>query len=200
MKEKLRAHLQSMKSDPKARRQGIILALLLAGLVGVGCKYLLPSVLGPADAAAASDGPASLDMPPLVRPAMPRPGRIVTVTWPQTLQRDLFDVDRSAYAPVVDGTHTGTGAGPAAGPAPPAGAENPAQALPADPAHMTVAQVRKQASALRLQCVIMGNTPQALIGEGTYTVGQKVEGFTIKKIEPRRVVLELNGIDVDLKL
>lgn len=58
--------------------------------------------------------------------------------------------------------------------------------------------VREAAQRLRLQSVVMGQTPHAVINGQVLSPGQRIEGFVLQEVSPRQVVLERDGIIIRL--
>ena len=59
---------------------------------------------------------------------------------------------------------------------------------------------REAAEAIELQGVMLGKTPRALINGELRQEGDSVGGFRIRRIEARRVIVEKNGVAVQLAL
>ena len=53
---------------------------------------------------------------------------------------------------------------------------------------------------LRLQSILHGKVKSCMVNNALYTEGQKVEGFTIDKIEPRRVIVRSDVFRFELKM
>ncbi len=51
-----------------------------------------------------------------------------------------------------------------------------------------------------LQSTILGERPRAVINGTTVAPGQRIKGFEVKGVMPRRVVLEMNGVEVYLDM
>jgi hypothetical protein len=98
----------------------------------------------------------------------------VAIDWPRTLQRDLFDA--------TDLLPKGM---PALEPV----------ARPND-SEISQAVLAKAKQAIRLQGVISGPTPMALINGRSFGVNDLVEGFIVVGIEHNQVVLERDGVRV----
>jgi hypothetical protein len=115
------------------------------------------------------------------------PGRpVVRVELPRTLDRDLFALDARYY---------------------------PSKAAPDVPAVVVVpdnksgpqmTDVQQQAlsasRSLALQTTILGDRPRAVINGQVLAPGERINGFTLKKVMPRGVILEWNGIEVRLEM
>jgi hypothetical protein len=53
---------------------------------------------------------------------------------------------------------------------------------------------------LNLQSIVHGKTKACMVNNTLYTEGQKVEGFTVEKIEPQRVVVRSDVFRFELKM
>jgi hypothetical protein len=59
--------------------------------------------------------------------------------------------------------------------------------------------LRLQAAQLKVQSTVMSATPKALINGELVGVGDVVASFRVSKIEPRRIVVEREGIKLELR-
>jgi len=59
--------------------------------------------------------------------------------------------------------------------------------------------LRLQAAQLKVQSTVMGASPRALINGELVGVGDVVASFRVSKIEPRRIVVEREGIKLELR-
>lgn len=118
----------------------------------------------------ASAGTAS---EPPVAPTTNAPApQMIAVTWPLDVPRDPFQ----EIHPQLSQAH-GVEARPSAG------------------------DLYQQAAQLiHLQGIITSREPMVMINGTLHRRGQLVHGFRIKEIHSRRVVLERNGIDIELRL
>jgi len=62
-----------------------------------------------------------------------------------------------------------------------------------------VANLRKQAEQLKVQSTVMGASPKALINGEFVGVGSVVASFRVTKIEARRIVVEREGIRLEVR-
>ena len=62
-----------------------------------------------------------------------------------------------------------------------------------------VANLRKQAEQLKVQSTVMGASPKALINGEFVGVGSVVASFRVTKIEARRIVVEREGIKLEVR-
>ena len=62
-----------------------------------------------------------------------------------------------------------------------------------------VENIRSQAAKLRVQSTLMGASPKALVNGELVGVGDVVASFRVSKIEPRRIVVEREGIKLEIR-
>lgn len=60
--------------------------------------------------------------------------------------------------------------------------------------------IRDKARALQLQSIMFGAVPTAMINGEVVRTGNLVEGFRILKIEPRRLIVERQGIELAISM
>jgi hypothetical protein len=63
-----------------------------------------------------------------------------------------------------------------------------------------VENLRLQAAQLKVQSTVMGASPRALINGELVGVGGVVASFRVAKIEARKIVVEREGIKLELRL
>src|SRR5688500_10396246 len=63
-----------------------------------------------------------------------------------------------------------------------------------------VENLARQASQLRLQSTIMGASPKAVIDGDLVGEGDVVASFRVLKIEPRRIIVEREGIKLEIQM
>jgi hypothetical protein len=63
-----------------------------------------------------------------------------------------------------------------------------------------VENLARQASQLRLQSTIMGAAPKAVIDGGLVGEGDVVASFRVLRIEPRRIIVEREGIKLEIQM
>jgi hypothetical protein len=63
-----------------------------------------------------------------------------------------------------------------------------------------LANMRTEAEKLKVQSTMMGASPKALINGELVSEGDVVASFRVSKIEPRRIVLEREGIKLEKRL
>jgi hypothetical protein len=109
--------------------------------------------------------------------------KVVEFTPPESWSRDLFVVDTGRYA-----RNPKNEVKPVAKSDP-----QPSDEL------LESTVVKKAAAGLTLQTTMLGgDKPRAMIDGQVIEQGQQIRGFTLKKVESRWVVLEMNGIEVEL--
>jgi hypothetical protein len=180
MKEQIRQAIEVLKHDK--RKLGAIVALLALGLLLWG-RLMLKQVprtalAKPSDKTLVAGNGGGL-MRSLTR-------KTIEVDLPENLTRDPFQIDPSAFPKV----------------------EKPAESLPtaksevkpADVKPDAASLVRQAASGLALQTTILGDTPRALINGQLLAPGEKIRGFELKKVMPREVILEMNGVELRLEM
>lgn len=116
----------------------------------------------------------------------------VTGLWPSVvlhgrldLHRDLFRFHKDRYPGFEAASHE-------------VQPEKSRTDLPDDNARIEA--VREWANTLVLQAAIVGEHPRAMINSQVYRLGDKINGFTIRRVEARLVVLEDQGIEIHLPL
>ncbi|MHB1156695.1 MAG: hypothetical protein ACYC26_07635 [Phycisphaerales bacterium] len=60
--------------------------------------------------------------------------------------------------------------------------------------------VQAQAKSLALQSTLLGDVSRAMISGNLLEVGQSIQGFTLKEVRSRAVVLEKDGVQVILEM
>jgi hypothetical protein len=63
-----------------------------------------------------------------------------------------------------------------------------------------IENLQLQAMQLRLQSTVMGATPRALLNGDMVREGDVVASFRVLKIEPRRIVVEREGIKLEIPM
>jgi hypothetical protein len=63
-----------------------------------------------------------------------------------------------------------------------------------------VENLQQQASQIRLQSTMMGATPRAVINGDMVGEGDVVASFRVLKIEPRRIIVEREGIKLEIQM
>lgn len=63
-----------------------------------------------------------------------------------------------------------------------------------------IANLKREASRLRLSKIVIGPPPAALLNDELVEEGSVVASFRVLKIEPRRIVVEREGIRLDVPL
>lgn len=173
-----------MATDPgtramqaKRRKQWMLLAVLAVVAVAIGAVRFAQSVPSPATAS-----PNTASTPTATSDRDPADASLAfEVTWPVELERDLFAWER--VFPAVE---------------PPETEPIEAEAVEQTP---DAAAVRAEAErTVKLQAIIFGEEPIAMINGQVWRQGQTIEGFHITRIESRRLVLRKHGVEVVLEL
>jgi hypothetical protein len=183
----------AVKSEKK--KIAIALALLVVGAVLWGRMYYFksapaaaqgqtPEAADPAgqDSTAASAGAVTPAQASAVRAA-------VTVVLPGELNRDLFAIN-AGYYPTKPSPNL-----PVIIPVSPNSSTRPVD----DHERMAQQQALAAKAGLVLEFTLMGSKPRAKISGQMLAVGEKINGLTIRHVFDRKVVLEMNGIEVALE-
>lgn len=109
----------------------------------------------------------------------------VEVALPVTVKRDLFSFDANPYRRPLVPQEEATGPNPG-----PEGADEASR----------LAAVKDAAGRLRLESVMMGGSPHALINGVAVAPGEQIEGFTLLRVSDRNVLLKKNGFVIRLKM
>ena len=110
----------------------------------------------------------------------------VLVELPAGVTRDLFRPTGSLYRP--SGEDAGDDAGRAKS------ADHSADDT------LRIEEARRAARDLHLQSTLLGDRPSAWINNQLIRVGEKVDGFTLKKVTARSVVVEIDGVLIRLDM
>ncbi|MBN8644769.1 MAG: hypothetical protein J0L61_05945 [Planctomycetes bacterium] len=202
MKRRVRELVVILRADPK--RAGV-LGVLAVVLTVVSVRAMIAG--GPSRASAASkDGTARTTAEALAAGAgvaaalEKRTGRIVTAPTPPAELRDVFRLDAAAFPQPsqvkAETSQVAEKSGVAV-------AENPEEAALRERAALE-ARVAKEASLLRLRGTLLGSNPTAVIETPAdrrsvvVTPGQEVLGFTLIEVKASGVVLEKEGVRVEI--
>ncbi len=174
----LAAHL---RADPRKSAVLVVLTLVLAVLY---VRWLWPGA-GPEQIEAAgipAASPTGGQSPSRAGPgaAGPTPPRmLISTPLVRELTGDPFALDLQRY---------------------PAGREEPADRSQPPAPVMFEDPVEAAARTLTLQSTMCGPAPLACINGEFIKPGQRVNGFVLERVEPTRVVLERDGVKVELYL
>ncbi len=207
---------EAVRQDPK--KAGILGVLVLV-LVIATVRWLLPGG-GPAAAKAALTPPPT----PATTVNAARGSRSTaaartasgpTRTWLKTplqdVSRNLFAI-RHEYFPQAQRTSDSVANGPGAAGGPPTFWDSlqKSRDQAADQKRrreILVENLQREAAKLRLQSTVMGPEPQAIIGGSLVREGDSVAAsdaasiqFRVLKIEARRVVIEREGIKLEVRM
>jgi hypothetical protein len=174
--------VKTLKSDRKK-------ALLLGGMVAVGMllwgRLLLKQVPRTATAVpdvAAEVSGSDLDLEALAAVAEGRP--VVRLELPTAPDRDLFEINPSHYNRTAASDN----------------ADLEPNNRPGVSDDQEQRQLARLASGLRLQSVVLGTHPRAMINGRMLEVGQQIDGFTLLELDLRTAVLEIDGQRVRLRM
>lgn len=176
----IRQAIELLSKDRK--KLGLVIALMAMGLLLWGRLMLkqVPrtAVAKPAAVAAAGEGaPAAVAF---------ASRKTVRVDLPDSLSRDPFQIDPTGY-PRVEKPEVIKVA-------------EKSVAKPVDEKSDAAALVAKAAHGLSLQTTILGDAPRALINGQLLAPGDKIRGFELKRVMPREVILEMNGVELRLEM
>lgn len=164
------------RADP--RKTALLIMLVVVMLV----VYVRMFVKGVSVGAAVAGAEPSVVLPPAGpgRPAVTHPDRLPLPEMPaRELQGDPFAVDLERYPPAPQGKKDDAGA--------------------VVSGH-TDDSVREQAESLALQSTLCGPAPIACISGQFLRPGQQINGFVLQRVEPTRVILQREGVQVTLLL
>ena len=109
----------------------------------------------------------------------------IEVALPVSVKRDLFSFDANPYRRPLLSQEEPTGPNP--------GLEGTDEAS-------RLAAVKESAGRLRLESVMMGGSPHALINGVAVAPGEQIEGFTLLRVSDRNVLLRKDGFVIRLKM
>jgi hypothetical protein len=192
-------------AGPSARRSRrgtkfTLANLVLAGLfaAGIGCVYLLHLRAGPAVASAAQQlNETQVDTALVQLGAMAadaKAGRtrtrdLVASFYSQARQRQI-PIERLKGNPFAYAPPQRAAAGAAAADDQPAPRTDPYAARAAEEAARELARAMDDVKKLRLQSVLSGGRPTAMISNSLLSEGQQIAGWTVVSIKPQQVTLQ----------
>jgi hypothetical protein len=178
-------------------------SLILTGLfaAGIVCLYLLGSGKGPATASASQqtiqlevDSALSrMNKSPLTDPNTQRAAEVVSPFYDRAKRRQV-PLGEVRGNPFILDAIAGLGG---------TNAKSQGQAPPSntDGQSLRLTKALKDAEQLRLHAVIIGTSrPTAVISNNLVSEGQQISGWTVKKIEARKVVLAFESHTYALEL
>jgi hypothetical protein len=190
-------------STPQTQSKGLKLGaekkklLVLGGMVAVGLllwgRLLIQQVPrtavadNPQVAQGETNGDAPAEAGETLAAAPVKPVQRVSVELPTTLSRDLFTLDAGRYTRV-----------PQEEPVFQPVVEKSAPQSTDD--NRTRVTTPTQAVSLVLQTTILGESPRAMINGQVLKPGQKIGGYTLRRVMPRQVILEMNGVELRLEM
>jgi hypothetical protein len=199
--------LTAVRNDPQ---KAGILTVLVAILVVLQIRLQMSEEdAGPARAAA-NTAAGGADNPPRFgavvsetrAPARPLDGAAALRAWIETpaapLTRNLFEVDLEKFP--HDGSRVQTTNKDVVGFWDELAKSLVFRADVKKERQILVENLARQASQLRLQSTIMGASPKAVIDGGLVGEGDVVASFRVLRIEPRRIIVEREGIKLEIQM
>ncbi len=167
------------------RKLSLVVVLLLIGLLLWGRLILTKDVPRTAVAdpvATSAEAGTAAETAPVVAAVRP----VVHLTLTDQVERDLFELDPQRFPTTEHETDSGVN-----------GTDEENDTAP----NRRVQRVGAEAAeALSLQSTLQGAEPLALINGELMKVGDRVQGFTVTKIDSRRVTLRKDGVEVHLEM
>lgn len=190
------------------RKKFTVLAILLIVFVGFGVRTLTSGgprsvKAGARTAEKSSKASKSKQSDSSTGARRTRHGPEIKIPLPPSLTRNLFAFNES-YFPDPAQTDSSADSAPKSGTA---NVEAPSQAPAPKPGDSLEARVGKEAERLRLRGTLLGANPMAVIEAGAgrersrsvVRPGDEVEGFKLIEVRATEVVIEKDGIRVELK-
>lgn len=184
------------RRDP---RRAWLLAALAAVMITLWARAMVGSH-GPLDSAVAATSPAADGADGLSLHSGRRNQPAISLAqWARqpapVEERNLFAVPYDQYP--LDPSH------PPAAPEEEAQPKSVATATDKDREHQTLVETfRGQAANLAVEGTLMGANPRAWVNGVLVSVGQQIgsTGFSVAKIEPRRIFIEKQGVQIELSM
>ncbi|MCE9590968.1 MAG: general secretion pathway protein GspB [Planctomycetes bacterium] len=183
MSEKWNNMVQQLTADKK--KLSLLVCMLALGLLLWG-RFLLNKVPRTAVAEPSVVAAAAVLPAPSEADASLAPRRAVQVDLYRTLDRNVFDLDTRGYA-LAPRPESETQVTEKSGPKPVDENE-----------HARV--IREAARALTLQTTMLGDRPRAVINGQVLYPGDKFRGFVLSSVHARHVILERDGVQVQLEM
>lgn len=166
------------------KKLSIMLALVMVGLLLWG-RLLLKQV--PRTAVADPSETLSAQTDKVIEEARETARKTVDIDLPSSLNRDVFALNPAGYARTgkVETTVTQV---------------EKSDPKPADETEQVSVTVLRAAKGLVLQTTMLGEHPRAMISGQVLKPGEKIRGFELKEVNPRDVILEMEGIEIRLEM
>lgn len=181
--------LQPFRTSPQKAWVLLGLAVLLAVMWG----RMLLGAHGPNGAAAMAPPPSLAD--PLAAMHRPPPAVNPLQKWAHQpivpLDRNLFNVPLDYYP--QDASEDRKSASELA-------KSHSTQADLEQQRQILVDNIRQRAQALKLESTMTGSQPSAIVNGEVVREGSVVEGFRVLRIEARRIVVECQGVSLELSM
>jgi len=199
--------LQAVRNDPQ---KAGILTVLVSILVVLQIRLQMSEdSAGPARAVASAAGSVADNPPPFGAvageahaPARPLDSASALRAWMDApgapLTRNLFEVDLEKFP--HDGSRVQTTNKDVVGFWDELAKSMTFRADVKKERQILVENLARQASQLRLQSTIMGASPKAVIDGGLVGEGDVVASFRVLRIEPRRIIVEREGIKLEIQM
>lgn len=198
---------QAVRTDPK---KASVLTVLLAVLLVAGGRALMGKS-APAAAQASLSTSKTIKPAKVVKAAAPVNVSRVDVAWLKapigSVSRNLFAI-RTENFPLVDGRSENTAKPEASGFWESVEKSRSDHADKEKRRENLIDNLKREAAKLALQSTVMGPEPQAIVGRSVVKVGDLISGddsgrglaFRVQTIEPRRIILEREGIRLELRM
>lgn len=117
---------------------------------------------------------------------------VVRITAPDSIRRDVFEIpesmrtNRSEESASLDQN------------APKSGTDSSEKTE--DPALVHRDRIRMEASSLRLESLIRGLNPMAIVNGSMLTVGAEINGFRLIEVRDRSIIVEKEGLAIEIQL
>jgi hypothetical protein len=180
-------------------RKSLLLTALLIAFVGIWARMIIGGHTPGAASAQEHQQPAAAVLAAEAAGAAPKTGNQGAASLAQwaseggSLSRNLFAVPYDQY-PMDPSYNPQTGSDTAKSASAQADHLKERQAL--------IGKLRSEAAKLTLEGVVLGASPKAWVSGLLVGVGQPVgqTGFRVTRIEPRRVVIECDGVQLELAM
>lgn len=199
---------ESIRADPK---KAGVLTVLVAVLLVAGGRAMMGKSAPAAALASASVAKPTKPVSKAVKATAAASASRVDVNWLKapiaSVSRNLFAI-RTENFPLVEGRSENTPKPEASGFWESVEKSRNEHADKEKRRENLIDNLKREAAKLALQSTVMGPEPQAIIGRNVVKVGDWVSGddsgrglaFRVQAIEPRRVILEREGIRLELRM
>jgi hypothetical protein len=161
------------RPQAKRPRKGVLIAGILAVLGGVVYHF----AKAPPRSIASGSTPAQATNPDISNAGYKATLPDLEVNWKGGMSRDLFDIKELTPSPKI--------------------VEMIPQSQPTTP-DFRLAVAAEAKSKIRLQGILNGSTPTALINGNTYNPGDRISGFVILEILDNQIIVERQGVRLSI--